>query len=62
MWRRGLVLAALLVAGAWGAAQKTEDLDCMFLGYPELEYDGFDRTEVCGVWPNHGNRAGYCRF
>uniref|UniRef100_A0A0M3JTQ7 Calsequestrin n=1 Tax=Anisakis simplex TaxID=6269 RepID=A0A0M3JTQ7_ANISI len=25
---------------------KTEELECMFLGYPELEYDGFDRTEV----------------
>ncbi|CAI4232604.1 unnamed protein product [Auanema sp. JU1783] len=25
---------------------KTDDLECMFLGYPELEYDGFDRTEV----------------
>ncbi|CAI2358260.1 unnamed protein product [Caenorhabditis sp. 36 PRJEB53466] len=25
---------------------KNEDLECMFLGYPDLEYDGFDRTEV----------------
>lgn len=25
---------------------KTSNLECMFLGYPELEYDGFDRTEV----------------
>lgn len=25
---------------------KTLDINCMFLGYPELEYDGFDRTEV----------------
>ncbi|VDN57849.1 unnamed protein product [Dracunculus medinensis] len=24
----------------------SEELDCMFLGYPDLEYDGFDRTEV----------------
>lgn len=25
---------------------KASNLECMFLGYPELEYDGFDRTEV----------------
>jgi hypothetical protein len=28
------------------ANTKTLDLECMFLGYPDLEYDGFDRTEV----------------
>uniref|UniRef100_A0A0R3S228 Calsequestrin n=1 Tax=Elaeophora elaphi TaxID=1147741 RepID=A0A0R3S228_9BILA len=28
------------------ANAKTLDINCMFLGYPELEYDGFDRTEV----------------
>lgn len=25
---------------------ETSELECMFLGYPDLEYDGFDRTEV----------------
>lgn len=42
-------LTLLYLAGISNAAvtnTKTEDLDCMFLGYPELEYDGFDRTEV----------------
>lgn len=29
-----------------GTTSKTSELECMFLGYPELEYDGFDRTEV----------------
>jgi len=29
-----------------GAPPKTSDLQCMFLGYPDVEYDGFDRTEV----------------
>lgn len=42
-------IALLYLTGIGNAAvtnTKTEDLDCMFLGYPELEYDGFDRTEV----------------
>ncbi|VDD90531.1 unnamed protein product [Enterobius vermicularis] len=40
--------AALLccIANAASTNSKTQDLECMFLGYPELEYDGFDRTEV----------------
>jgi hypothetical protein len=42
-----LAVATLLVAlSAVNAALKTADLECMFLGYPDLEYDGFDRTEV----------------
>ncbi|KAE9413132.1 hypothetical protein Angca_004625 [Angiostrongylus cantonensis] len=38
----------LVLCTAWLAlaAQKTDKLECMFLGYPDLEYDGFDRTEV----------------
>uniref|UniRef100_A0A914I0X5 Calsequestrin n=1 Tax=Globodera rostochiensis TaxID=31243 RepID=A0A914I0X5_GLORO len=28
------------------AALKSSELHCMFLGYPDLEYDGLDRTEV----------------
>uniref|UniRef100_A0A915A494 Calsequestrin n=1 Tax=Parascaris univalens TaxID=6257 RepID=A0A915A494_PARUN len=42
-------IALLFLTGISNAAvtsTKTEDLECMFLGYPELEYDGFDRTEV----------------
>lgn len=35
-----------LIITTTNAADKTLDLDCMFLGYPDLEYDGFDRTEV----------------
>lgn len=44
---RVIVLCALvgLVSCAVGKTE-TSDLECMFLGYPELEYDGFDRTEV----------------
>lgn len=42
-----LAVAALLVVGTVvNAALKAADLECMFLGYPDLEYDGFDRTEV----------------
>jgi len=42
-----LAVATLLVAlSVVNAALKTADLECMFLGYPDLEYDGFDRTEV----------------
>jgi len=48
-----LVSLALLAIGANaaapGSASKTIDLECMFLGYPELEYDGFDRTEVIRI-------------
>uniref|UniRef100_A0A914WQ70 Calsequestrin n=1 Tax=Plectus sambesii TaxID=2011161 RepID=A0A914WQ70_9BILA len=39
------LVAFVCLAGAAFAAQ-TEELECMFLGYPELEYDGADRTEV----------------
>lgn len=39
-------LAAVAYAATTPAAKKDDDLDCMFLGYPELEYDGYDRTEV----------------
>lgn len=42
---RACVLLLCAVAGVL-ASGKSDDLDCMFLGYPELEYDGFDRTEV----------------
>lgn len=45
IWRRVLELA-LLVATVASATQKADELECMFLGYPDLEYDGFDRTEV----------------
>ncbi|XGW33608.1 hypothetical protein V3C99_017764 [Haemonchus contortus] len=45
IWCRLLGLAAFVILGV-SAAQKTDDLECMFLGYPDLEYDGFDRTEV----------------
>jgi hypothetical protein len=43
-----VILAFAFLAYVSAAVGKTEtsDLDCMFLGYPELEYDGFDRTEV----------------
>jgi len=42
-----LAVATLFVANsAVNAALKTADLECMFLGYPDLEYDGFDRTEL----------------
>ncbi|KAH7719496.1 CRE-CSQ-1 protein [Aphelenchoides avenae] len=40
-----VLCAALAVAGV-RSALKTAELECMFLGYPDLEYDGFDRTEV----------------
>jgi len=43
---RRLVLFSLLITGIAAAATKTIDLECMFLGYPDLEYDGYDRTEV----------------
>lgn len=35
----------LFLAVALAASPKTLDLECMFLGYPDLEYDGYDRTE-----------------
>lgn len=43
-----VVIAFAFLATVSAAVGKTEtsDLECMFLGYPELEYDGFDRTEV----------------
>lgn len=43
-----LVVSITLIGLVTSAISKTEtsDLDCMFLGYPDLEYDGFDRTEV----------------
>ncbi|EYC03510.1 hypothetical protein Y032_0093g2630 [Ancylostoma ceylanicum] len=45
IWCR-ILGVALLATAVSAAAQKTDDLECMFLGYPDLEYDGFDRTEV----------------
>lgn len=42
---RSYGLLALLLAVSWAASPKTLDLECMFLGYPDLEYDGYDRTE-----------------
>uniref|UniRef100_A0A914KHR3 Calsequestrin n=1 Tax=Meloidogyne incognita TaxID=6306 RepID=A0A914KHR3_MELIC len=39
-------LAFLATLSNVRCALKTADLHCMFLGYPDLEYDGFDRTEV----------------
>lgn len=41
-----LLLLIYLIITTTNAADKTLDLECMFLGYPDLEYDGFDRTEV----------------
>uniref|UniRef100_A0A0N5B4X2 Calsequestrin n=1 Tax=Strongyloides papillosus TaxID=174720 RepID=A0A0N5B4X2_STREA len=42
-----LVFIILIIAGAiHGATKQKSDLSCMFLGYPDLEYDGFDRTET----------------
>lgn len=44
---RVIVLCALMGLVACGVSKtETSDLECMFLGYPELEYDGFDRTEI----------------
>jgi len=34
------------VSGTTGHPNQKSELECMFLGYPDLEYDGFDRTEV----------------
>uniref|UniRef100_A0A915PR97 Calsequestrin n=1 Tax=Setaria digitata TaxID=48799 RepID=A0A915PR97_9BILA len=47
----GLVVVALLLSSlvprsGRAANAKTLDINCMFLGYPELEFDGFDRTEL----------------
>jgi hypothetical protein len=41
-----LIIALFLLVAQIDAGGKTLDLECMFLGYPDLEYDGFDRTEV----------------
>ncbi|KAL3077922.1 hypothetical protein niasHS_013451 [Heterodera schachtii] len=41
-----LPLLALFSVGSFAAAFKASELNCMFLGYPDLEYDGLDRTEV----------------
>lgn len=42
-----LAVATLVAVGSVvNAALKAADLECMFLGYPDLEYDGFDRTEA----------------
>lgn len=41
---RALLLSCLLVS-AW-AAVKDDDVECMFLGYPDVEYDGEDRVDV----------------
>ncbi|CAJ0565527.1 unnamed protein product, partial [Mesorhabditis spiculigera] len=45
-WVLRLGLLALLALRSYAGFSKTEELECMFLGYPDLEYDGFDRTEV----------------
>jgi hypothetical protein len=42
-------LFAVGIASAAAAAGQQSELECMFLGYPDLEFDGFDRTEV-GDW------------
>jgi hypothetical protein len=39
-------LVLVLSVASLALAVQTEELECMFLGYPELEYDGVDRTEV----------------
>ncbi|MFH4974599.1 hypothetical protein AB6A40_001308 [Gnathostoma spinigerum] len=41
-----ILLAICSIAFGVSPSPKTSDLECMFLGYPDLEYDGFDRTEV----------------
>ncbi|VDK71876.1 unnamed protein product [Litomosoides sigmodontis] len=41
-----LVLLSLISRSGQATNAKKLDINCMFLGYPELEYDGFDRTEV----------------
>uniref|UniRef100_A0A915NIJ9 Lipocalin n=1 Tax=Meloidogyne floridensis TaxID=298350 RepID=A0A915NIJ9_9BILA len=42
-------LAFLATLSNVRCALKTADLHCMFLGYPDLEYDGFDRTETVSL-------------
>jgi hypothetical protein len=41
-----ILLLLIPVCFAAKAAPSHADLKCMFLGYPDLEYDGKDRTEV----------------
>jgi hypothetical protein len=42
-----LLLCSLAIGLVAGAAKPTENpYHCMYLGYPDLEYDGKDRTEV----------------
>ena len=41
-----LLWLAAFIAVASAAVSKNDELECMFLGYPDLEYDGYDRTEV----------------
>uniref|UniRef100_A0A7E4VZY7 Calsequestrin n=1 Tax=Panagrellus redivivus TaxID=6233 RepID=A0A7E4VZY7_PANRE len=41
-----VIAFCVLLANAAVTKKDTIDLECMFLGYPDLEYDGFDRTEV----------------
>uniref|UniRef100_A0AC34QT33 Calsequestrin n=1 Tax=Panagrolaimus sp. JU765 TaxID=591449 RepID=A0AC34QT33_9BILA len=41
-----IFFAILGLANAGVGKTETSELECMFLGYPDLEYDGFDRTEV----------------
>lgn len=41
-----LLLLSLISRSEQATNAKKLDINCMFLGYPELEYDGFDRTEV----------------
>lgn len=44
-WKKLAIFGLVFVIASAGIS-KNEDLECMFLGYPDLEYDGFDRTEV----------------
>lgn len=44
-----LIGLAAFAAIAFGGVSKNDELECMFLGYPDLEYDGFDRTEVGSI-------------
>ncbi|MCP9266150.1 Calsequestrin [Dirofilaria immitis] len=45
MWLVMTALLLLISRSGYANNAKTLDINCMFLGYPELEYDGFDRTE-----------------
>ena len=38
--------ALLVLLGLWGTDESRGEIGCMFLGYPDLEYDGKDRTDA----------------